>query len=132
MAEESKGGYRGGVHKILPLSCQGNIAITIYVIPNGIYKDIHFSWSLLIFIMLGICVLQDFSDDKPLSWSHFTAEGDVEFKAVLYVPPKAPQDLYESYYNSNKSNLKLYVRRVFISDEFDELLPKYLSFLSVS
>lgn len=73
---------------------------------------------------------KDFSDDKPLSWSHFTAEGDVEFKAVLYVPPKAPQDLYESYYNSNKSNLKLYVRRVFISDEFDELLPKYLSFLS--
>lgn len=73
---------------------------------------------------------KDFSDDKPLSWSHFTAEGDVEFKAVLYVPPKAPQDLYESYYNSNKSNLKLYVRRVFISDEFDELLPKYLSFLT--
>ncbi|XP_058731885.1 endoplasmin homolog isoform X1 [Vicia villosa] len=72
---------------------------------------------------------KDFSGDKPLSWSHFTAEGDVEFKAVLYVPPKAPQDLYESYYNANKSNLKLYVRRVFISDEFDELLPKYLSFL---
>nr|XP_016443728.1 PREDICTED: endoplasmin homolog [Nicotiana tabacum] len=72
---------------------------------------------------------KDFSDDKPLGWSHFNAEGDVEFKAVLFVPPKAPQDLYESYYNSKKSNLKLYVRRVFISDEFDELLPKYLSFL---
>ncbi|QCD98732.1 endoplasmin homolog [Vigna unguiculata] len=72
---------------------------------------------------------KDFSDDKPLSWSHFTAEGDVEFKAVLFVPPKAPHDLYESYYNANKSNLKLYVRRVFISDEFDELLPKYLNFL---
>ncbi|KAJ0085523.1 hypothetical protein Patl1_09530 [Pistacia atlantica] len=72
---------------------------------------------------------KDFSDEKPLAWSHFTAEGDVEFKAVLFVPPKAPQDLYESYYNTNKSNLKLYVRRVFISDEFDELLPKYLSFL---
>ncbi|KAJ1387637.1 Ribosomal protein S5 domain 2-type fold, partial [Sesbania bispinosa] len=72
---------------------------------------------------------KDFSDEKPLAWSHFTAEGDVEFKAVLFVPPKAPQDLYEGYYNSNKSNLKLYVRRVFISDEFDELLPKYLSFL---
>eukprot|EP00268_Persea_americana_P025144 TRINITY_DN244_c0_g1_i12.p1 TRINITY_DN244_c0_g1~~TRINITY_DN244_c0_g1_i12.p1 ORF type:complete len:817 (+),score=200.54 TRINITY_DN244_c0_g1_i12:69-2519(+) len=71
---------------------------------------------------------KDFSDEKPLAWSHFNAEGDVEFKAVLFVPPKAPQDLYESYYNS-KSNLKLYVRRVFISDEFDELLPKYLSFL---
>ncbi|KAL0314563.1 UNVERIFIED_CONTAM: Endoplasmin [Sesamum angustifolium] len=72
---------------------------------------------------------KDFGDEKPLSWSHFTAEGDVEFKAVLFVPPKAPNDLYESYYNSNKSNLKLYVRRVFISDEFDELLPKYLNFL---
>ncbi|PIA57313.1 hypothetical protein AQUCO_00600210v1 [Aquilegia coerulea] len=72
---------------------------------------------------------KDFSEEKPLAWSHFSAEGDVEFKAVLYVPPKAPHDLYESYYNSNKSNLKLYVRRVFISDEFDELLPKYLNFL---
>lgn len=47
------------------------------------------------------------------------------------MPPKAPHDLYESYYNSNKSNLKLFVRRVFISDEFDELLPKYLNFLKV-
>lgn len=72
---------------------------------------------------------KDFSDEKPLAWSHFSAEGDVEFKALLFVPPKAPHDLYESYYNSNKSNLKLYVRRVFISDEFDELLPKYLNFL---
>ncbi|CAI9116976.1 OLC1v1018282C3 [Oldenlandia corymbosa var. corymbosa] len=72
---------------------------------------------------------KDFGEEKPMAWSHFTAEGDVEFKAVLFVPPKAPHDLYESYYNSNKSNLKLYVRRVFISDEFDELLPKYLSFL---
>ncbi|XP_021999772.1 endoplasmin homolog isoform X2 [Helianthus annuus] len=72
---------------------------------------------------------KDFGDEKPMAWSHFNAEGDVEFKAVLFVPPKAPADLYESYYNTNKSNLKLYVRRVFISDEFDELLPKYLSFL---
>ncbi|KAL3505410.1 hypothetical protein ACH5RR_035251 [Cinchona calisaya] len=72
---------------------------------------------------------KDFGEEKPLAWSHFNAEGDVEFKAVLFVPPKAPHDLYESYYNTNKSNLKLYVRRVFISDEFDELLPKYLSFL---
>ncbi|KAF6163184.1 hypothetical protein GIB67_025048 [Kingdonia uniflora] len=72
---------------------------------------------------------KNFSEEKPLSWSHFTAEGDVEFKALLFVPPKTPHDLYESYYNSNKSNLKLFVRRVFISNEFDELLPKYLNFL---
>ncbi|KAJ1692631.1 hypothetical protein LUZ63_009329 [Rhynchospora breviuscula] len=72
---------------------------------------------------------KDFGDEKPMSWSHFKAEGDVEFKALLFIPPKAPHDLYESYYNNNKANLKLYVRRVFISDEFDDLLPKYLSFL---
>lgn len=72
---------------------------------------------------------KDFSEDKPMAWSHFNAEGDVEFKAVLFIPPKAPHDLYESYYNTKQSNLKLYVRRVFISDEFNELLPKYLNFL---
>ncbi|KAK9748569.1 hypothetical protein RND81_02G067400 [Saponaria officinalis] len=72
---------------------------------------------------------KDFSEEKPLSWSHFTAEGDVEFKAVLYVPSKVPHDFYENYYNNNKGKVKLYVRRVFISDEFDELLPKYLNFL---
>ncbi|KAL7261750.1 hypothetical protein ACSBR1_000208 [Camellia fascicularis] len=53
-----------------------------------------------------------------------------DVKAIwLRNPKEAPHDLYESYYNANKSNLKLYVRRVFISDEFDELLPKYLNFL---
>ncbi|KAF3332247.1 endoplasmin [Carex littledalei] len=72
---------------------------------------------------------KDFGDEKPMAWSHFRAEGDVEFKALLFIPPKAPHDLYESYYNNNKANLKLYVRRVFISDEFDDLLPKWLSFL---
>ena len=92
-----------------------------------IFLSLSSEGSLFIFFCL---FHQDFSDEKPLAWSHFNAEGDVEFKAVLFVPPKAPQDLYESYYNS-KSNLKLYVRRVFISDEFDELLPKYLSFLKV-
>ncbi|KAL5648175.1 hypothetical protein ACJX0J_042530, partial [Zea mays] len=50
---------------------------------------------------------------------------DVDYLSLL----KAPHDLYERYYNSNKSNLKLYVRSVFISDEFDDLLPNYLSFL---
>lgn len=54
----------------------------------------------------------------------------MEFKAILFVPPKAPYDLFENYY-SNKATLKLFVRRVFISDEFDELLPKYLTFLKV-
>ncbi|KAI3816333.1 hypothetical protein L1987_16026 [Smallanthus sonchifolius] len=72
---------------------------------------------------------KDFGEEKPMAWSHFNAEGDVEFKAVLFVPPKAPTDLYKNYYTANRSNLKLYVRRVFISDEFDDLLPNYLLFL---
>eukprot|EP00245_Coleochaete_scutata_P004390 TRINITY_DN1689_c0_g1_i1.p1 TRINITY_DN1689_c0_g1~~TRINITY_DN1689_c0_g1_i1.p1 ORF type:complete len:830 (-),score=288.69 TRINITY_DN1689_c0_g1_i1:525-3014(-) len=73
-------------------------------------------------------VSKDFSGEKPLSWTHFKAEGDVEFRAVLFIPGKAPYDFYDNYYTS-KATLKLYVRRVFISDEFDELLPKYLAFL---
>ncbi|KAG2692793.1 hypothetical protein I3843_08G066900 [Carya illinoinensis] len=55
---------------------------------------------------------KDFGEEKPLAWSHFTAEGDVEFKAVLFVPPKAPHDLYESYYNANKSNLKFSLKTI--------------------
>ena len=66
--------------------------------------------------------------EEPLSYSHFKAEGDVEFKAILYIPERPPADYYDNYY-SRASALKLYVRRVFISDEFDELLPKYLSFI---
>jgi heat shock protein 90kDa beta len=63
-----------------------------------------------------------------LTYSHFKAEGDVEFKAILFIPESAPSDMYDNYYGK-ASALKLYVRRVFISDEFDELLPKYLSFI---
>jgi heat shock protein 90kDa beta len=68
------------------------------------------------------------SEDAPLSYTHFKAEGDVEFKSILFIPEKAPADMFDNYYNK-ASALKLYVRRVFISDEFDELLPKYLSFI---
>lgn len=61
--------------------------------------------------------------DKPLAYSHFKAEGDVEFKSILFIPGKAPYDFMNNYYQ-NKPSLKLYVRRVFISDDFEELIPK--------
>lgn len=64
----------------------------------------------------------------PTTHVHFKAEGDVEFRSILFVPTKAPYDYYDSYY-SRKPAVKLYVRRVFISDGFDDLLPRYLSFL---
>mmetsp|Transcript_3775 Transcript_3775/g.5046 ORF Transcript_3775/g.5046 Transcript_3775/m.5046 type:complete len:444 (-) Transcript_3775:418-1749(-) len=63
-----------------------------------------------------------------MAYSHFKAEGDVEFKTILFIPPTAPSDMFDNYH-SRSSALKLYVRRVFISDEFEELVPKYLSFL---
>eukprot|EP00270_Netrium_digitus_P012098 TRINITY_DN38_c0_g1_i1.p1 TRINITY_DN38_c0_g1~~TRINITY_DN38_c0_g1_i1.p1 ORF type:complete len:894 (+),score=276.52 TRINITY_DN38_c0_g1_i1:247-2682(+) len=73
-------------------------------------------------------IAKDFSSSKPMSWTHFSAEGDVEFKAVLFIPHRAKYDLYDNYYSTN-AEVKLYVRRVFISDDFEDLLPKYLNFL---
>jgi heat shock protein beta len=55
---------------------------------------------------------------------HFKAEGDVEFKSLLFVPKNAPWDFYDKYYEKKGGALKLYVRRVFISDDVTELLPK--------
>ena len=54
---------------------------------------------------------------------HFKAEGDVEFRSILYIPASAPPSFMENYY-SNKAGLKLYVRRVFISDDFEDLIPR--------
>jgi heat shock protein 90kDa beta len=73
-------------------------------------------------------VLVKSDNEAPLAHSHFRAEGDVDFKAVMYVPSSAPPDMYDQYY-TKKPRVKLYVRRVFISDSFEELLPKWLSFL---
>uniref|UniRef100_A0A7S4BWV3 Pescadillo homolog n=1 Tax=Chrysotila carterae TaxID=13221 RepID=A0A7S4BWV3_CHRCT len=65
---------------------------------------------------------------EPLTHTHFSAEGEVEFKSILYIPKEAGHDVYNDYYKK-QNNLKLYVRRVMITDEFDELLPKYLGFI---
>merc|ERR1719261_752524 len=65
---------------------------------------------------------------EPLTHTHFSAEGEVEFKSILYIPKEAPYDLYQDYYKK-QNNLKLYVRRVMITDEFDELLPRSLGFM---
>jgi HSP90 family molecular chaperone len=67
------------------------------------------------------CGTQNF--DSPQSHSHFKAEGDVEFRAVLFIPGTAPPDFMDNYYQK-KNNIKLYVRRVFISDDFEDLMPR--------
>lgn len=65
----------------------------------------------------------------PLASSHFTTEGEVEFRSILYVPAVPPTDKNDIL-NSKTKNIRLYVKRVFISDDFDgELFPRYLSFV---
>lgn len=64
-----------------------------------------------------------------LDKAHFTAEGEINFKALLYIPEKADPAIYSELFNMRKSGVQLYVRRVLISDEFDEFLPRYMNFI---
>lgn len=65
---------------------------------------------------------QDYAE--PLTHVHFRAEGDVEFRSILYIPKNSPYEFYDKYYEKSQHGLKLYVRRVFISDDMTELIPR--------
>lgn len=64
---------------------------------------------------------------EPLYWSHFKVEGAVDFTSLLYIPGEAERDDFSEDFNLK--NIKLFVRRVFITDEFRDLLPRYLNFI---
>jgi len=65
---------------------------------------------------------------EPLAQTHFNAEGEIDFKSILYVPKKAPMDMMDNYW-TKKSEVKLYVRRVLVAEKFEDLLPRYLNFI---
>merc|ERR1711912_9984 len=71
-------------------------------------------------------ISKDYLD--PLAYSHFNAEGEIEFKSVLFLPKKAPFDMMDNYW-TKKSEVKLYVRRVLVAEKFEELLPRYMNFV---
>merc|ERR1719281_1665475 len=68
--------------------------------------------------------------DEPMSKVHFSLEGQVEFRAMLFCPSAVPWELSQDMFNEKVKPMRLFVKRVFISDNFEEqLLPRWLSFL---
>jgi len=67
-------------------------------------------------------------NNGPITQSHFIAEGEVTFKSLLFIPNTQPSETFNKYGQTGE-NIKLYVRRVFITDDFKDMMPNYLSFV---
>jgi molecular chaperone HtpG len=69
------------------------------------------------------------SYDDPMKYSHFVLEGQVECKAILYIPGMLPFDLSKDMFDESARNIRLYVKRIFINDRFEGLMPRWLKFI---
>ena len=69
------------------------------------------------------------SYDIPMKYTHFVLEGQVMCKSILYIPGMLPFELSKDMFDENARNIRLYVKRVFINDSFDDLLPRWLKFV---
>jgi molecular chaperone HtpG len=67
--------------------------------------------------------------DEPLAHSHFSVEGNVDFKALLYLPGDVPYELTRDMFAASARSMRLYVKRVFINDKFEDLIPRWLLFM---
>lgn len=68
------------------------------------------------------------SSEAPLTHTHFSAEGDIEFHSIVYIPKTIPSDVKQNYQTA-KSSVQLYVRRVLVAESIADFLPKYLNFV---
>ena len=69
------------------------------------------------------------SFDEPQKWTHFRLEGQVECKALLYIPGMLPFELSKDMFDEEARNIRLYVKRVFINDKFEDIMPRWLKFV---
>lgn len=106
--KESKGRWEQvNVDKAIWLRPKDEITKEEY---NGFYKSISNDYA------------------EPLRYLHFSAEGEIEFKSLLFIPSHPPFDMFDTYMGKS-GNIKFYVRRVLITDKIEDLLPKYLNFI---
>ncbi|MFT7878767.1 MAG: molecular chaperone HtpG [Sulfurimonas sp.] len=115
--EETEGEGDDAVTKTVQKTEQANAATALWTLPKSELKKedyIEFYKSL------------NHGDEEPLKYLHNKVEGANEFTTLFYIPKKAPMDMYRADY---QPGVKLYVKRVFITDDEKELLPPYLRFV---